>query len=74
MGIAADGFPELGADEYKSILLVVTLLVEGSCTEGVIRCPEEKFYLFNFPGLVKDGAENFGMSLAQAEDLGVENN
>ena len=36
VGVAADGFPELGADEHEGVLLVVALLVEGLGAEAVL--------------------------------------
>ena len=35
---------ELSVDQNESIFLVVTVLVEGSCTEVVLRCPEQPFH------------------------------
>ena len=40
VGVAADGFPELGADEYEGVLLVVASFMESSNTKIMFWCSE----------------------------------
>ena len=44
MGVAADGFPELGADEHEGVLLVVALLVESHGAEVMLGGPEQPLH------------------------------
>ena len=44
MGVAADGFSELGADEHEGVLPVVALLVEGLGAETVLGGPEQPLH------------------------------
>ena len=73
MGVAADGLPELGADEHEGVLLVVALLVEGPRAEAVLGGPEKQLRLL-YILLFQDSAEYFSLLAFQTENTGVKDN
>ena len=60
MGVAADGFSELGVDQGQGVPLVVALLVEGGCPEVVLRGSEDPLYP---PGVVEDNLQEICLPL-----------
>ena len=57
MGIASNSSTKLCANKYKSVLLVVALLVEGLGAEAMLGTPEQPLQPLDLPLFVEDLAE-----------------
>ena len=69
VGVAADGPAELGADQGQGVPLVVALLVEGGCSEVVLRGPEDPLYP---PGVAEDVLQKSCLLCLIAQNGGVD--
>ena len=69
VGIAADDLAELGADQGHSVPLVVAFLMEGCCSEVVLRGSEDPIYPL---GVAEDVSQESCLLWLMVQDGGVD--
>ena len=69
MSVAADGLAELGADQGQGVPPVVAFLVEGRCSEVVLRGSEDPLYPL---GVAEDVLQEINLFCLIVQDGGVD--
>ena len=68
MSVAADGLAELGADQGQGVPFVVAFIVEGRCSEVVLRGSEDPLYPL---GVAEDILQEICLLCLIFQDCGV---